>query len=344
MLERSKTGAGSVSFVFRRGNESAHAQTDPHAHRRCGARRAGCRQRGAPRPSTSTGRASRRSRPRSRRTTRSPGRTGTRVNHQVLATKGEFVSPILKPGKSFSFTFTAAGTYSYRDELHPKLTGSDHRQGAAADPHARRLRACHHRRRQGDAERRRLEPQGRRDGRHLLPAVSAAEPDPARDDPDHHGGAFSFIVAPGMLTTYEASWKGALLDADDRAGACRGSSLGRNNGWVVHASASRPFAGRSVQIQRLNTSTGQWVTLRKVQLDSQSTARVPAEAARRASSRLRVTMSVNQAGAGYLGVIGPTVTWRPPATRARRGRQPPRARRTCAPTSSQLTTSHHAVR
>jgi hypothetical protein len=27
-------------------------------------------------------------------------------------------------------------------------------------------------------------------------------------------------------------------------------------------------------------------------------------------SRLRLTMSVNQAGAGYLGVIGPTITWR----------------------------------
>ena len=46
------------------------------------------------------------------------------VNHQVLATHGEFVSPILKPGKSFSFTFTAAKTYGYSDELHPKLTGS----------------------------------------------------------------------------------------------------------------------------------------------------------------------------------------------------------------------------
>src|SRR4051812_29005377 len=45
------------------------------------------------------------------------------ANHQVLATKGQFVSPILKRGHSYSFLFTAAGTYDYKDELHPKLTG-----------------------------------------------------------------------------------------------------------------------------------------------------------------------------------------------------------------------------
>src|ERR1051325_11949411 len=45
------------------------------------------------------------------------------ANHQVLATKGQFVSPILHQGQSFSFTFRAAGTYNYEDELHPGLTG-----------------------------------------------------------------------------------------------------------------------------------------------------------------------------------------------------------------------------
>ena len=45
------------------------------------------------------------------------------ANHQVLATKGQFVSAILKRGQKFSFTFTLAGTYALQDELHPKLTG-----------------------------------------------------------------------------------------------------------------------------------------------------------------------------------------------------------------------------
>ena len=47
--------------------------------------------------------------------------------------KGEFVSPILHHNNSFSFTFKAAGTFNYSDELHPKLTGDGHRQGVAAD-------------------------------------------------------------------------------------------------------------------------------------------------------------------------------------------------------------------
>src|SRR4051812_39055308 len=46
------------------------------------------------------------------------------ANHQVYADKGQFVSPILGPNHVFSFTFRAAGTYTYKDELHPKqLTG-----------------------------------------------------------------------------------------------------------------------------------------------------------------------------------------------------------------------------
>jgi plastocyanin len=46
------------------------------------------------------------------------------VNHQILADKGQFVSPILRPNQTFSFTFRAAGTYTYKDELHPKITGT----------------------------------------------------------------------------------------------------------------------------------------------------------------------------------------------------------------------------
>ena len=80
------------------------------------------------------------------------------------------------------------------------------------------------------------------------------------------GGAFSFIVAPQVLTTYEASWKGAF-SIPTTVQVQPSLSLGRNNGWIVHASAARSFAGRSVQIQRLNVATGQWVTLRKVLLE-----------------------------------------------------------------------------
>ena len=64
-----------------------------------------------------------------------------------------------------------------------------------------------------------------------------------------------------------------------------------------------------MQFQRLNALTGQWVTLRKVLLNSRSSARVLYKLPK-GINHLRVTMSVNQAGAGFLGAISPTVTWR----------------------------------
>jgi plastocyanin len=46
------------------------------------------------------------------------------VNHQVTADNGAFTSPVLKPGESYSFTFSKADSYPYRDKLHEALRGS----------------------------------------------------------------------------------------------------------------------------------------------------------------------------------------------------------------------------
>src|SRR3954467_135725 len=46
------------------------------------------------------------------------------ANHQILGDKGQFVSAILRPRQTFSFTFNAAGTYTYKDELNRKLRGA----------------------------------------------------------------------------------------------------------------------------------------------------------------------------------------------------------------------------
>jgi hypothetical protein len=66
-----------------------------------------------------------------------------------------------------------------------------------------------------------------------------------------------------------------------------------------------------VQLQRLNGTTGQWVTLKKVLLNSKSSARVLLKTKLpKGLNQLRVTMSVNQAGSGFLGAISPTVKYR----------------------------------
>ena len=230
------------------------------------------------------------------------------VNHQVLATGGQFVSAILKPGQKYSFTFNSPGTYNYEDELHTKLTGkitvkvapptltlavsqpsivygtkvtltgtiSSHAAGQQVTIYYRPY------------------PQPNLIQRTTL--LTAA------------GGAFSFLVEPQVLTTYQASWSGAFA-TPVTVQVRPHLSLGRSGAWLVHVSGGRSFAGRSVQLQRLNASTGQWVTLRKVELDARSSARV-ALTLPKGVNKLRLTMSVNQAGAGYLGAIGPTITWR----------------------------------
>ena len=230
------------------------------------------------------------------------------ANHQVLASRGQFVSPILAKGKSYSFTFRAAGTYHYSDELHPKLTGTINVKGlpptltlgvsapiaTAGDKVTLSGTVSSHK--PGESVSIYYQPYPQPN---LILRVTLLTTD---------GGNFSFIVAPGVLTTYQASWKGAYATPTTVQVAPK-LTLGRNNGWIIHAAGGRSFAGRAVQLQRLNAATGQWVTLKKVLLSSRSSARVLV-ALPKGVNRLRVTMSVNQAGAGFLGAIGPTVTWR----------------------------------
>jgi len=57
------------------------------------------------------------------------GETLTWVNqdgpkHDVAADNGEFASQALSTGESFSFTFTAAGTYPYHCGIHPDMTAT----------------------------------------------------------------------------------------------------------------------------------------------------------------------------------------------------------------------------
>ena len=87
------------------------------------------------------------------------------------------------------------------------------------------------------------------------------------------------------------------------------AAIARLNGWQVKVWGGRSFAGRAVQFQRLNPLTGQWVTVRKPLLDRASSAHIHYQLPK-GINRVRAAMSVNQAGAGYLGSFSRVVTWR----------------------------------
>lgn len=46
------------------------------------------------------------------------------VAHTVTSTVGEFDSSVLNPGGTVSYTFSTQGTYNYRCNLHPNMTGT----------------------------------------------------------------------------------------------------------------------------------------------------------------------------------------------------------------------------
>ncbi len=46
------------------------------------------------------------------------------VDHQVTADGGAFLSPILKPVDTWTYTFNENGTFSYHCSLHPAMTGT----------------------------------------------------------------------------------------------------------------------------------------------------------------------------------------------------------------------------
>jgi len=227
--------------------------------------------------------------------------------HQVYGSGGRFVSPILKHGQSWSFVFNAAGSYTYKDELHSKLTGSITVKGApptltlqssviystfGEDATISGIVSSHQPNEQVTIF---YQPYGTPNMMQRSVVLTTA------------GGAYSFTVSPQIQTTYEASWKGAYstpvtIQVQPKL------SIGRNNGWILHASGGHGFAGHAVQFQRYNTATGQWVTLKKVDLNSRSSAKIDVTLPK-GMNRLRLAKAVNAAGPGFLAGFSPTLNW-----------------------------------
>ena len=120
-------------------------------------------------------------------------------------------------------------------------------------------------------------------------------------------GVYSFNVTPKILTTYRAVWKTAS-SLPVQTAVAPSISFGRMNGFVTRVYAGRSMARKQVQLQRFS-SFGQWVTIKRVSLDLNSRARFEAVLPA-GPNRLRIAMSVNQAGAGYLAAFSREIVYR----------------------------------
>jgi hypothetical protein len=67
------------------------------------------------------------------------------------------------------------------------------------------------------------------------------------------------------------------------------------------------MTAKSLQVQTISRF-GQWITIKRVRIDARSTARFTLSLTK-GVHRLRIAMSVNQAGTGYLGAFSQEVRW-----------------------------------
>jgi plastocyanin len=230
------------------------------------------------------------------------------VNHQVVSDTGSFATPILRPGQSYRFTFRVSGTYRYRDALEPaergtvRVTGPPPSVSLAAstgiDTYGTQVTLT------GQVSNGRA---GERVEIFSKPYPGASFVKLA-EVLTLQNGAWSFPTTPEILTSYQAHWRNNV-SAEVSVAVRPRVSFGRRTGWfVVTVTGQRSFANRVVYLQRLSR-LGQWINVRKVTLGSQSSRRfkslMPV-----GTSRLRIFMTVNQAGAGYLGGMSSTLVFR----------------------------------
>ena len=220
------------------------------------------------------------------------------VNHQVVADNGHFASPVLRPRQTYQRTFNTAGTFRYRDALEPAERGTIVVQGpppsvsVAASAPAVFFGA----------------------GVRLTGTISSGAANQvvsiwerpfgqtsfvkAADVTTSTAGSYDFQDVPNVLSEYQARW-GSRISATVVVGVRPRVTFIRRAPWfVTSVKAGRSFAGRWVYVQR-KSALGQWVNRKKVRLGSSGARRFKMDLPR-GRNILRVFLTTNQAGAGYL--------------------------------------------
>ncbi len=123
------------------------------------------------------------------------------------------------------------------------------------------------------------------------------------------GGAWTFYAHPRLGTTYQASANGGSSQTATIA-VRPGVTLTALKGARIrtHVSAGIQLIGRLVQLQR--QVNGRWVTLAYRHLSPGSVAIFHAASLPEGRSKIRIAMSVNEAGPGLLAGFSRTIAYR----------------------------------
>ena len=223
------------------------------------------------------------------------------TNRQVVADSGAFASPILAPGRSYSYTFRTSGVFRYHDAIKPRQRGRVTVRGqppsltlGASQPivvagGSSALTGTINSGRAGENVTIYHQPYGQSSLIQLAVVQTGA------------GGGFSLNVVPGIFTAYQAVWRTARSQMISVQVKPKITFMPSGRRFVARVSAgAQSFAGKSIYLQR-RSPFGQWVTVAKLKLGPLS-GRIFSIARRKGVGfdTYRIYLTVNQAGPGFL--------------------------------------------
>jgi plastocyanin len=222
------------------------------------------------------------------------------VNHQVVADDGSFASPVMKPGESYSQTFSKSGKVSYHDSLFTNRKGSvtvsalaatlTLQAGATTVVYGNSTTVAGAVTNQSTSAPVNLTSQPFGKGTQSLATQTTQS-----------NGAFTFGVSPTIQTSYQAHWRTAnspsvSVDVAPRVGFGQSGRL-----YTAKVTSDIGYGGHFVWIQR-KAPYGSFRNVRRIYLSASSRAvfRVNIPKGR---SILRLVLPADQAGPGYVGSL-----------------------------------------
>lgn len=234
------------------------------------------------------------------------------VDHQVSSSKASLASPVLHGGQTFSFKFLSAGNFPISDLLVKKLkSGMVSVQTAGAAGQTVSLVTSSSRTTykspvtlsgvvSNNAANQTVTISGQGYGDAAFTKLA--------DVTTTAGGAWTYTARPTIGTVYQSTWgKRVSTQVTVGVGPLVSIRALAGNRFSTKVLAAHSFAGKVVQLQR-RSATGQWLTLKRVRLNSISAATIRASLPL-GTSTLRFAFSVNQAGAGYLAGLSRTIVY-----------------------------------
>jgi plastocyanin len=215
---------------------------------------------------------------------------------QVVADGGQFTSPAIKPGDTYSFRFTRAGTVNYHDQIKIAQKGTISVQGAGT--RSVTIAAAKRTVTLGSALELSGNTTGARAGQQVIVVAKPYGREETRTPVvTEADGGWTLVVRPRIRTEYRAEWGNTMSNQAPivfvRPAVQLSVLSARAGRFYTKVSALRSYRGKLVTFQRLRGST--WVKVRRVRLGLGGVARFTARLPR--TARVRVLVP---SGPGYI--------------------------------------------